>query len=159
MITNQKLIDQILVYNQKQYEVINSKLKSKFTLKENIIYLFKKYGLTITAISLGLGLIIETIVISVDGGAPGGTAGGGSNVTDKIKQSLNNFANWLLEMSKKALDNLPAIIGSIISFLLKATAGIVGFLAEHIILFVIALAFALYEALKIGYNDFKQRKH
>ena len=62
-------------------------------------------------------------------------------------------------MSKKALDNLPAIIGSIISFLLKATAGIVGFLAEHIILFVIALAFTLYEALKIGYNDFKQRKH
>ena len=45
-------------------------------------------------------------------------------------------------MSKKALDNLPAIIGSIISFLLKTTAGIVGFLAEHIILFVIALAFA-----------------
>ena len=62
-------------------------------------------------------------------------------------------------MFKIALDNLPATIGSIISFLLKATAGIVGFLAEHIILLVIALAFALYEALKIGYNDFKQRKH
>ena len=58
-------------------------------------------------------------------------------------------------MFKKALNNLPAIIGSIISFLLKATARIVGFLAENIILFVIALAFALYEALKIGYNDFK----
>ena len=62
-------------------------------------------------------------------------------------------------MSKKAFDNLPAIIGSIISFLLKATAGIVGFLAEHIILFVITLALALYEALKIDYNDFKQRKN
>ena len=62
-------------------------------------------------------------------------------------------------MSKKALDNLPAIIGSIISFLLKTTARIVGFLAEHIILFIISLAFALYEALKIGYYDFKQRKH
>ena len=45
-------------------------------------------------------------------------------------------------MSKKALNNLPAIIGSIISFLFKATARIVGFFAEHIILFVIALAFA-----------------
>ena len=160
MITSQKLIDQILAYNEKQYEVINSKLKTKFTVKEKLIYIFKKYGLTITAISLGLGLIIETIVRSV--GISGGAAGGGSaktNITDKIKQSLKNFANWLLEMSKKALDNLPAIIGSIISFLLKATAGIVGFLAEHIILFVIALAFALYEALKIGYNDFKQRKH
>ena len=114
MITNQKLIDQILVYNEKQYEVINSKLKSKFTLKEKLIYIFKKYGLTITVISLGLGLIIETIVASIGGGAAGGTSGGGSNITDKMKQSLKNFANWLLEMSKKALNNLPAIIGSII---------------------------------------------
>ena len=52
-------------------------------------------------------------------------------------------------MSKKALNNLPAIIGSILSFCLKETAGIVGLLAEHIILFVMPLAFALYEALKI----------
>ena len=90
MITNQKLIDQILAYNEKQYEVINSKLKLKlkFTVKEKLIYIFKKYGLKITAISLGLGLIIETIVRSVGGGAAGGTAGGGSNITDKIKQSL-----------------------------------------------------------------------
>ena len=101
MITNQKLIDQILVYNQKQYEVINSKLKSKFTLKEKLIYILKKYGFTITAISLGLRLIIETIVTSVGGGAAGGTAGCGSNITDKIKLFLKNFANWLLKMSKK----------------------------------------------------------
>ena len=87
----------------------------------------------------------------------GVSAGGGSNITDKIEQPLKNFANWLLEMSKKALDNLTAIVVSIISFSLKATAGIVGFLAEHSILFVIALAFALYEALKISYNYFKQR--
>ena len=93
MINNQKLIDQILIYNEKQYEVIMSKLKSKFTVKEKLIYIFKKYGLTITAISLGLGLIIETIVTSVGGGATGGTAGGGSNITDKIKLSLKNFAN------------------------------------------------------------------
>ena len=61
-------------------------------------------------------------------------------------------------MSKKALDNLP-FIGSLISFLLKATAGFVGFWAEYITLFIIALAFALYKVLKIDYNDFKQRKH
>ena len=35
MITTQKFIDQILVYNETQYEVINTKLKSKFTLKKN----------------------------------------------------------------------------------------------------------------------------
>ena len=40
LINNQKLIDKILVYNEKQYEVINTKLKSKFTLKEKLIYIF-----------------------------------------------------------------------------------------------------------------------
>ena len=84
--------------------------------------------MTITAISLGLGLIIKTIVRSI--GISRGAAGCnslGKNITDKIKQSLRNFANWLSEMSKKELDNLPAIIESI-SFLSKATAGIVIFL-------------------------------
>ncbi len=158
--SSKQMLDQILAYNERQYEDINMRLKSKFTLKEKILNIFKKYGLTITAVTLALGLIIDTIVTSVRG-SPTNIPSGGSNnnITGKIKQSLKNFSNWLLEMSKKALDNLPSIIGTIISFLLKTTASIVGFLAEHIILFVIALAFALYEALKIGYTDFNRRKN
>ena len=104
-------------------------------------------------------MIIETIVTAI--GTGGGTGGGGSagnKITDKIKQSLQNFTNCLLKMAQKALDYLPAIIESI-KILLKSIAGIVGFLAEHIILFVIALAIALYEASNIGCNDFKQTKY
>jgi K+/H+ antiporter YhaU regulatory subunit KhtT len=151
---SKQMLDQIVAYNERQFEDINMRLKSKFTLREKLGYIFKKYGLT-----LALGLIIDTIVTSVRG-TPNITPSpsGNTNLPNKVKQSLKNFSNWLLEMSKKALDNLPAIIGSIISFLLKTTASIVGFLAEHIILFVIALAFALYEALKIGYNDIKRRQ-
>ena len=50
---------------------------------------------------MGLGLIIETIVTSVGGGAAGSIAEAGSSITDKIEQSLKIFANWSLEMSKK----------------------------------------------------------
>ena len=138
------------------------RLKSKFTLREKIGNIFRKYGLTITAITLALGLVIDTIVSALRGLGPTGPSvtpsGTGSGITDKIKQSLKNFSNWLLEMAKKAVDNLPAIIGSIVSFLLKAAASVVGFLAEHLILLAIALAFALYEALKIGYQDIKRRR-
>jgi hypothetical protein len=157
--SSKQMLDQILAYNERQFEDINMRLKSKFTLREKIGNIFRKYGLTITAITLALGLVIDTIVSALrgGGGVPPG-AGGGSGITDKIKQSLKNFSNWLLEMSKKAIDNLPAIIGSIVSFLLKAAASVVGFLAEHLVLFAIALAFALYEAIKIGYQDIKRRR-
>jgi hypothetical protein len=160
--SSKQMLDQILAYNERQFEDINMRLKSKFTLREKIGNIFRKYGLTITAITLALGLVIDTIVSALRGGGggsiPPGSGGTGSGITDKIKQSLKNFSNWLLEMSKKAIDNLPAIIGSIVSFLLKAAASVVGFLAEHLVLFAIALAFALYEALKIGYQDIKRRR-
>jgi hypothetical protein len=156
--SSKQMLDQILAYNERQLEDINMRLKSKFTLREKLGNIFRKYGLTITAITLALGLVIDTIVSALRGGGSSGTSSTGSGITDKIKQSLKNFSNWLLEMSKKAIDNLPAIIGSIVSFLLKAAASVVGFLAEHLILFVIALAFALYEALKIGYQDIKRRR-
>jgi predicted PurR-regulated permease PerM len=148
------MLDQILAYNERQYEDINTRLKSKFTLRQKLASIFRKYGLTITAVTLALGLIIDTIVSAVKG-TPNFTGGSSNN---NIKQSLKNFSNWLLEMAKKAVDNLPSIIGSIISVLLKATASVVGFLAEHLILFVIALAFALYEALKLGYQDIERRR-
>jgi hypothetical protein len=156
--SSKQMLDQILVYNERQYEDINMRLKSKFTLREKLSHIFRQYGLTITAITLALGLVIDTIITSVRGTPNLSPTPSGNNFPDKVKQSLKNFANWLLDMSKKALDNLPAIIGSIISFLLKTTASIIGFLAEHLILFVIALAFALYEAIMFGYNDIKQRK-
>ena len=159
--SSKQMLDQILAYNERQFEDINMRLKSKFTLREKIGNIFRKYGLTITAITLALGLVIDTIVSAVRGLGPTGSgtpSGTGSGITDKIKQSLKNFSNWLLEMAKKAVDNLPAIIGSIVSFLLKAAAGVVGFLAEHLILLAIALAFALYEAIKVGYQDIKRRR-
>lgn len=156
IITVQKLLDQLKTYKLNMAEDINTRLKSKFSVREKLGYIFRKYGLTITAITLALGLVIDTIVGSVRGTPSINPTG--NNITDKIKQSLKNFSNWLLEMAKKALDNLPAIIGSIVSFLLKTTASVFGFLAEHVILFAIALAFALYEALQIGYSDIKKRK-
>jgi hypothetical protein len=66
--SSKQMLDQILAYNERQFEDINMRLKSKFTLREKIGNIFRKYGLTITAITLALGLVIDTIVSAVRGG-------------------------------------------------------------------------------------------
>jgi hypothetical protein len=69
--SSKQMLDQILAYNERQFEDINMRLKSKFTLREKIGNIFRKYGLTITAITLALGLVIDTIVSALRGGGSG----------------------------------------------------------------------------------------
>ena len=44
-----------------------------------------------------------------------------------IKQQLRNIANLLLKLADKMLIALPGIIGSVVSFVLKAASTAVGF--------------------------------
>jgi hypothetical protein len=76
--SSKQMLDQILAYNERQFEDINMRLKSKFTLREKIGNIFRKYGLTITAITLALGLVIDTIVSALRGG--GGVPSGGGRI-------------------------------------------------------------------------------
>ena len=61
-----------------------------------------------------------------------------------IKQQLRNIANLLLKSADKMLIALPGIIGSVVSFVLKAASTAVGFISEHLWLLVIALVGFLY---------------
>jgi Fe2+ transport system protein B len=74
--SSKQMLDQILAYNERQFEDINMRLKSKFTLREKLGNIFRKYGLTITAITLALGLVIDTIVSALRGGGSGVPSGG-----------------------------------------------------------------------------------
>jgi hypothetical protein len=76
--SSKQMLDQILAYNERQFEDINMRLKSKFTLREKIGNIFRKYGLTITAITLALGLVIDTIVSALRGGGSSGSIPPGS---------------------------------------------------------------------------------
>ena len=80
----------------------------------------------------GLSITISTIVLAITGvfGRAGGGAGGSPPKEEGIlKQWLDRLADALKKFAGKAIEALPAILGSVvgISFLGKA----VGLAAEH----------------------------
>ena len=79
-------------------------------------------------------MIISTIVLAITGVFGGGGGGtGGSTPKDEgvLKKWLDRLANALKRLAGKAVESLPAIVGSVVgsilSFLVKAS----GFVAEH----------------------------
>ena len=65
-----------------------------------------------------------------------------------IKQQLQKIANLLSKVADKMLIALPGIIGSVVSFVLKAASTAVGFISEHLWLLIVALVGLLYNYLK-----------
>ena len=84
-------------------------LEDRRSLREKIKEIFKKNGVTVTAIFLAAGATIRAVV-----GA----------ITNALKKLGKGF-------KKKAASALPGLIGAIASFLFEAAASVIGFLAEH----------------------------
>ena len=61
-----------------------------------------------------------------------------------IKQQLKNIAKLFLKLGDKILIALPGIIGSIVNFVLKSASAVVGFLAEHLWILIIAIGGIIY---------------
>ena len=72
-------------------------------LRERIREIFKKYGVTVTAIFLAAGITIGAVV-----GA----------ITNALKSMGNQLANGLKTVGAKAASALPGLIGAIVSFVL-----------------------------------------
>ena len=63
------------------------------------------------------------------------------------KTTTSKIANLLSKVADKMLIALPGIIGSVVSFVLKAASTAVGFIAEHLWLLIVALVGLLYNYL------------
>ena len=107
-------------------------LEDRRSLREKIKEIFKKYGVTVTAIFLAAGVTIGAVV-----GA----------ITNALKKLGNALANGLKAVGAKAASALPGLIGAIVSFLFKAAASAVGFLAEHTWLLILAVVAFLVQKL------------
>ena len=114
--------------------------KETGTLGERIRTLFKEQGLTIvsilTAIGMTLGVIIEALLGGPSASTP--TSGGTSGADKKggarewIKNKLKALSQLLGKLADKALESLPGIIGSIISWILNRAKEVVGWLSQNL---------------------------
>jgi len=97
-------------------------------LLERVKEIFKKHGATLAAILLTAGTTIGTVI---------------GVLTRGLKATGKALGNGLKDIAAKLGSLLPRLIGSIVSFLFKATGQ--GFLAEHTWLLILAAVAFLFE--------------
>ena len=107
-------------------------LEDRRSLQEKIKEIFPKNGITATAIFLAAGTTIGAVI-----GA----------ITNALKKLGKGLANGLKTIGAKAASALPGLIGVIASFLFKAAASVIGFLAEHTWLLILAVVAFLFQKL------------
>ena len=99
-------------------------------LRERIKEIFKKHGVTVTAIFLAAGVTIGAVV---------------GSITKGLKATGEAMAGGLKEIGAKLGSLLPGLIGQVAHFLFNTAAKAVGFLAEHTWLIILAVVAFLFE--------------
>ncbi|KAL9966910.1 hypothetical protein ACROYT_G025050 [Oculina patagonica] len=99
-------------------------------LRERIKEIFKKHGVTLTAILLAAGVTIGSVI-----GA----------ITNALKATGKALGKGLSDIGSKVASALPGLIGSIAKFLFKTAGKVIGFLAEHTWLLILAVVAFLVE--------------
>ena len=72
-----------------------------------------------------------------------------------LKKTLRSLASLLGKLGKKALESLPAIIGTIVSFLLNLAKKTVGFLADNTLALIIGFVTIIFYIIKNNIYDKK----
>ena len=104
------------------------------SLRERVKEIFKKYGVTVTAIVLAAGVTIGAVI-----GA----------ITNALRATGKALGKGLKDIGSKVASALPGLIGSIVSFLFKAAGQAISFLAEHTWLLILAVvAFVVEKYIK-----------
>ena len=114
-------------------QTIEKVLDQNTSLAGRIRTLFREQGITIFSILTALSVTISTIVLAITGLFRGGMETGGSPPKDKgvLKKWLDRLANTIKRLAGKAVEALPAIVGSVAGAILSFLGKAVGFDAEH----------------------------
>ena len=101
-------------------------------LRERIREIFKKYGVTVTTIFLAMGATIGAVL---------------GTMTSTLKKLGKDLGDGLNMLGAKAASALPGLIGVLVSFHFKAAGSVIGFLAEHTWLLILAVVVFLLKKL------------
>ena len=132
-------------YSNQIYQIRESitKFLNKETgnLAERIKTLFKEQGVTIVSILTALGMTLGVLIEALLGGPSTTSTPTPQSTTtnDKkggarewIKNKLKALSQLLGKLADKALASLPAIIGSIISWILNRAKEVIGWLSQNL---------------------------
>ena len=117
-----------VVENEAELDRVNAEIEARERerpLLERVKDIFKKYGWTLQAIFVAVGVILSVIALAVKKG------------TKVVSQKLNNVKHE------------PGFIGSIVSFIFKAASQVFAFLSEHTwLIILVVVAFFMERLLK-----------
>ena len=108
--------------------------EQKLPLRERVKNIFKKYGWTLQAVALAVGIVLSALALAA---------------TNGLKAGTKAIGNGLKAIGQKLGSLLPGLIGSIVSYIFKVAGQVFSFLAEHAWLLILAVvAFFMERMLK-----------
>ena len=108
--------------------------EQKLPLRERVKNIFKKYGWTLQAVALAVGIVLSALALAA---------------TNGLKAGTQAIGNGLKAIGQKLGSLLPGLIGSIVSYIFKAAGSVLSFLGEHAWLLILAVvAFFMERMLK-----------
>ena len=102
-------------------------------MAERIRKLFREQGIPIFSMLTALSMTISSIVLAITGVSGRSRGTGGSLPKDEgiLQKWLDRLTNALRRFARKAVEALPAIVGSVVGAILSFLGKAVGFVAEH----------------------------
>ena len=123
--------------DEKALERVNENMEreeQKLSLRERVKNIFKKYGWTLQAVALAVGIVLSALALAA---------------TNGLKAGTKAIGNGLKTIGQKLGSLLPGLIGSIVSYIFKAAGQVFSFLGEHAWLLILAVvAFFMERMLK-----------
>ena len=108
--------------------------EQELPLRERVKNIFKKYGWTLQAVALAVGIVLSALALAA---------------TNGLKAGTKAIGNGLKAIGQKLGSLLPGLIGSIVSYIFKAAGQVFSFLAEHAWLLILSVvAFFMERLLK-----------
>ena len=114
-------------------EAENERIEERMSLRDRVKAIFKKYGFTVFAVVLAVGLVIGVIV---------------SNLKKGLTSLGKGVGGALKTIGKKIGEILPGMIGAIASFVFKTAGEAVGCLAKNAWLLILAAVMFMIEKFK-----------